>query len=212
MACIPTVAAGITENGLSFSSVDDGKYITYKAFLNKSDIFEVPKNIHMFDFEKDCSIIVTANDDGLLGNSYSSCPSISSGGAFVAFASLSTNFGNYPICSNIWLKSIKDSKLLFIKDHAVSPEISKSGRYIVYEYNADPEKGLPAIYMFDIERGEELFIDYTSLGNKAGWYYPHPHISDDDYTITYTTTKSGKPEIWKYNGGKVSYVTDGFLK
>lgn len=146
-------------------------------------------------------VVSSASDGKTAGNAWSDSPSISDDGVKLAFHSWATNLlPGTQSCANVFLKDIKTNAIQQVKDHALAPAISGNGAFIVYEYNADPEHNLPAIYRYEVATGNEIFIDYTSAGNtKGGWYFPNPLISDDGLTIIYHTTRyTGTPQTYKW--------------
>lgn len=156
----------------------------------------------LFDAVKQLAHMISCTNEGKAGDAFSDSASVADNG-LVVFHTWAGNLVPVPNCANVLIKDVEKGDIRLVKDHALSPAISADGKYIAYEYNADPEHGLPAIYRYDVERGTELFIDYTSLGNtKGGWYFPNPKISGDGLTITYHTTKNGKPEIWQWTQEK----------
>lgn len=194
-------------------------YIAYKeqtvtTATKDLPVEKTPKNdIWLFDALSLVTRLVTCSESGVVGDAYSDSPSITADGKRVVFHSWASNFAAAPSCANVWMKDVTTGKINLIKDHALSPSTSADGRYVCYEYNADPEKGLPAIYRYDTITGEELLIDYTSLGNtKGGWYFSNPQISEDGMTILYHTTKNGMPEVWQWSEGKKPIkIRDGLV-
>ena len=197
-------------NSLTLSKSTDEKFTAYKI-LTGADL--TPDNqVWIYDSTATKAKMLSSVDK-VEGNAYSDSASISDDGTKAVFHSWSSNLAAVPDCANVFFKDVKSEKLEVIKDHALSPAISADGRYIVYEYNPDPEHGLPGIYRYTISTDVELFIGFTSLGNtKGGWYFPHPQISKDGGVITYTTTISGKPEVYQWREGrKPEYLRDGVL-
>lgn len=213
---LPCVAAdtskGMTElptDSVSLVSTDDSKFTVYKDTEKTIEKTQL-KDIWLFDATAKIATLISASDTGVAGDSWSDHPTISLDGKLAAFHSWSTNLVASPFCANVFLKEIDTDRVTMVKDHALSPSMSSDGMYIVYEYNADPENGLPAIYRYEVSTGKEEFIDYTSYGNRVGgWYFPNPKISDKGDVITYHTTKSGKPEVWQWSDGKLLKVNDG---
>ena len=183
-----------------------GDLITYK---------ESPSSFQVYVFDKETSgtILISETSDGKTGNSFSDSASISSNGIIAVFNSWSTNFvSNVKVCSNVYVKTVTTKGIEKIKDHALSPEISGNGEYVVYEHISDVKTDLPAIYRYEVSSGKEEFVDYTSYGNtNGGWYMPNPHINYDGSVITYHTTKRGSVEVWEWNNGKTKYIKNGIV-
>jgi hypothetical protein len=189
--------SSISPDAVKLDETKDSFFIAFKDVIGEE---KTPDNqVWLFDAAVLKAQMISCIGN-LVGNGYSDSASISEDGTKAVFHSWSDNLGVVSPCANVFLKDMKSGGMLVVKDHALSPAISKDGRYIVYEYNADPEKGLPAIYRYDTSTGTEQFIDYTSFGNtKGGWYFPNPLISDDGLTVIYHTTKNGNPETYLWS-------------
>jgi len=210
-----------------FVSIGRGKVTIFMDKLNDGSIIFDEKNggdkytgfrndtyepdLWVFSHKNKVSTLVTAKGNEY-GNGWSDHLSISTSGKKSVFHSWSTNFIETFVSANVFMKDIDSDDIVLIKDHALSPEITPNERYIVYEYNANPDTCFPAIYRYDETTDEEIFIDYTCVGNdKGGWHFPNPSISSNGKVVTYHTTKNGYPEVWQWNDGSLSKVRDGTI-
>jgi Tol biopolymer transport system component len=207
---VGSVTAQVPPDAVLQDASDGG--VIYKPLIGVTEK-QPSDQIYIFEAASQLAKIVSSTDKGVAGNAYSDSASVSNTGEKVVFHSWATNLVvGTPRCANVFLKDTNTGAISMIKPNALSPAISRDGKFITYEYNADPQNGLPAIYRYEIATGKEEFIDYTSLGNwKGGWYMPNPQISSDGTVITYHTTKSGHPEVWEWRDGKVSKVRDGVV-
>lgn len=204
----------IPKDSITVATDTTTEKIVYKEVVSTSPLEEKTPDpqLWLFDVKTQVVKLISCTKSGVAGNDWSDSASVSDNGKAV-FHSWAGNLAPVPSCANVFLKNIGTGDVMVVKDHALAPAISADGRYVVYEHNADPEKGLPAIYRYEVSSGMELFIDYTSVGNtKGGWYFPNPQISADGLTITYHTTKTGKPEVWQWiEGKKPVKIRDGVL-
>lgn len=185
--------------------------VAYKPMVGLAEK-QPSDQLYIFDAAKSLSILISCTDKGVVGNAYSDSASTSRDGVLVTFHSWASNLAPAPSCANVFLKDTVKRSVKVVKDHALAPAMTPDGKYVVYEYNADPQNGLPAIYRYEVATGKEEFIDHTSLGNwKGGWYFPNPQISDDGLTVIYHTTKSGYPEVWEWRNGEITKVRDGVV-
>ena len=204
--------AQVPADAILQDGTDTVTFLAYKPL--EGSIEKTPGDqLYLYDTVKSLTRIISSTPTGTVGNAYSDSASITDAGDKAAFHSWATNLvAGTPRCANVFLKDVKTGSVSMIKPQALAPDMTPDGKYIVYEYNADPENTLPAIYRYNTATKEELFIDYTSLGNrKGGWYFPNPQISSDGEVVTYHTTKSGKVEVWQWQNGMTVKVRDGVL-
>jgi Tol biopolymer transport system component len=203
MAC----ADVLPTNSITLTTTSDAQSVIFRLKINDEN-FDDQLWLHNVLGTTPNKIMTCASDGKTKGNAWSDSPSISDDGVKLAFHSWATNLlPGTQSCANVFLKDTRTNVIQQVRDHALAPVISGNGKFIAYEYNADPAHDLPAIYRYEIATGEELFIDFTSAGNtKGGWYIPNPLISDDGLTIIYHTTRySGMPQTYKWTwGGGIS--------
>jgi hypothetical protein len=190
----------------------EDSYTIYKPVVGTVE--KTPTDqIYLFDAVSTRIKLISCTDRNVAGNAFSDSPASTADGLIITFHSWATNlWPATPLNANVFVKDMARGDVKMIRDHALAPDISSDGRFVVYEYNADPDSTLPAIYRYDTKTGEEVFIDHTSLGNtKGGWYMPNPQISDDGMMITYHTTKRGGVEVWQWLNGETKYIKSGVV-
>jgi Tol biopolymer transport system component len=148
---------------------------------------------------------VSVDSSGNQGNCWSSYPSISSDGRYVAFSSLASNLvagdtnGAYDIFvhdrqTGVTTRVSVDSSGNEGNDISGAPSISSDGRYVAFESYAsnlvaDTDSGLD-IFVHDRQTGMTSRVSVNSSGNKGNGASIYPSMSSDGRYVAFESDAS----------------------
>ena len=177
-----------SSNNPSLSS--DGRYIAFEsAATNFVDIdSSAGNNVFRKDLETGEILLCSLSENGELGNGYSSSPSISADGRYVAFVSGATNLvpGDNNGCTDIFRKDLQTGEIVRcstasdgteITIDSELPSISGDGRYVAFDLYTTGDIGkyeggiwvynMYDVYCKDTVTGELIFCNISQSGEPG---------------------------------------------
>lgn len=151
------------------------------------------------------TVLVSKNENSVVGNNRSGNPDMSFDGRYVVFESMATNLTTDSVTNNrlhIYRKDTITGELVLVSSDAdgleanksgVSPKISNDGRYVVFESEATNLGTIPGIngtsqiYLKDLDDGSIDMISRTAALAPGSADSLRPDISGDGSTIVFET-------------------------
>lgn len=210
-----------TPNGNSFFSSQpisqDGRFI---AFANDADNLvqgdtNLVGDVFVRDLFTGSNILVSLSSGGVIGNNFSSEPSISGNGRYVAFTSTATNFfaGDANKLADVFVRDLQLGTTIPVSvipngtgtanGDSYSPTISTDGRYILFRSLAGNLSGNPGVgtehfFLRDEQTGTNYFL--TSFSGSGFGSNPNSYaITSDGKFVAYTYSAgqfSGTLSLW----------------
>ncbi len=205
-----TIRVSVASNGTQandncFNPVisPDGGYVVFFTGANtlvEGDLNGV-SDVFLHEVQTGETIRVSVASDGTEGNNYSMESSVSQNGDFVVFRSEATNLVDGDTGSNadIFLHHVPSgvtSRISVAPDGAeadggsISPFISSTGRYVVFQSYArnlmcGDTNPAEDIFLHDLQEGETFLVSINSNGERANATSHDSSVSSDGRFITF---------------------------
>ena len=221
----------------------DGRYVAFRSYAsnlvsrdtnNAADIF-------VYDTVANSTRRVSVGTGGTQGNdnsSFSSFPSISADGRYVAFESVASNLvsGDTNITTDIFVYDtvVNSTRLVSVatdgtqgNTHSFNPSISADGRYVAFESVASnlvsgDTNITTDIFVYDTVANSTRLVSVATDGTQGNSSSVNPSISADGRYVTFYSEASNlvsgdtnnRPDIFVYDTvgnstRRVSVATDG---
>jgi len=186
----------------------DGRYVAYQSDAsnlvsgdtnNSSDIF-------VYDTQLNTTRRVSVASNGTQGNNYSSSPSISGDGRYVAYSSSASNLvsGDTNNSSDIFVydRQLNTTRRVSVASNSTqgnssssSPSISGDGRYVAYNsYARNLVSGetnyFVDIFVYDTQLNTTRRVSVASDGTQGNNSSYYPSISGDGRYVAYNSSAS----------------------
>jgi Tol biopolymer transport system component len=172
----------------------DGRFVAFQSYAQLAGVPTGVTDIFVRDVVAGTTTIASVNSSGVQADSFSTSPSISADGRFVAFQSLARNLvagdtsNNFDIfvhdrltkttvCASVNSQEQKGSGVSpnespAFESAATNPVISPNGRYVVFQSSYtnlvdNDTNGVTDIFMRDLQAGTTTRISVDSNGRQA---------------------------------------------
>lgn len=196
--------ASVTPNGSCFlwpgSVSADGRYVAFSSWANNLAPNDTNGCLEVFerDLAVGANILVSVGTNDLAGNNFSSEPSISGNGRYVAFTSAASNLvaGNNNQALEVFVRDLQAGSTTLVSvstnggfgnNNSYLPTISADGRFVLF--CSEARNLAPGTYS-----GDNLFLRDRQTGQTYGlttngynWY---SMTSNGDYVAFVTMTNS----------------------
>ncbi len=203
----------------------DGRYIAFRSLatnLIAGDTNDTD-DIFLHDTQTGDTTRVSVGLGNVQGNSYSSSPSVSSDGRYIAFTSDASNLvaGDSGVYTDIFLHDIQTGNTARVSVDSLgaegggtssSPSISSDGRYIAFNSNAinlvvGDTNITSDIFLHDIQTGNTARVSVDSLGAEGNSLSTSLSISSDGRYIAFSSNATnlvagdtnGVPDIFLHD-------------
>ncbi|NMG06351.1 PD40 domain-containing protein [Brasilonema sp. UFV-L1] len=208
-----SVAEDGTQGGTSsFSSTPsisaDGRFVAFYSFANNLVPGDTNNNSDIFvrDLQTGTTTRVSVADDGTQGNNFSSSPSISADGRFVAFSSNANNLvpGDTNNNSDIFVRDLQTgtTTLVSVADDSIqggtssfssNPSISADGRFVAFTSSANnlvagDTNNNSDIFVRDLQTGTTTRVSVAEDGTQGNRSSSSPSISADGRFVAFESS------------------------
>ena len=211
-------------NGSYYPSISgDGRFVTFASDASNLVTGDTNNQVDIFvhDRQTGTTSLVSVSSGGNQGDRYSSFPSISGNGRFVAFKSTASNLvsGDTNSSDDIFVHDRQtgttnrvsvDSNGNQGNNSSYSPSISDDGRFIAFGSDASnlvsgDSNNLPDIFVHDRETGTTSHVSADSI-SIAGSNFNSPSMSSDGHFVAFGSDASNLVS------GDTNGQTDVFVK
>ncbi|WOH39431.1 thrombospondin type 3 repeat-containing protein [Thalassotalea fonticola] len=207
VALVSKNTAGVTGNGNSHqpSMSDDGRYVAFRSHstnLNAADTDTLP-DIYVYDRQSDTLALISKNTAGVKGNGWSTFPSISGDGRYVAFRSHSTNLdaADTDTWADIYLYDRQDDVMELVSKNAAgvkgngysyTPSVSGDGGYVTFSsrstnLDAADTDTREDIYVYDRQDDVLELVSKSTAGVKGNYDSNKPSISANGRYVAFSS-------------------------
>jgi hypothetical protein len=202
---VSTDSSGTQGNyeSLDPSISDDGRYV---AFVSQSTNLvagdtDTIYDIYVKDLQTGAITLASVNNSGVKSNNYSSEPTISGDGQFVAFRSRATNLdaGDTDTRDDIYVRDLVNNTTTLaststagVKSNSGSYELSISddGQFVAFRsratnLDAGDTDTRDDIYVRDLVNNTTTLASTSTAGVKSNYYAYNPSISGDGQTVAF---------------------------
>lgn len=187
----------------------DGRYILFTSSASNlhSNDTSNDADIYLRDRQLNLTILVSVNNTGQKGNSYSRYASMSDDGRYIAFESSASNLvvPDTNALSDIFLRDLQTNQVTRINlrrdgsqsfSGAYNPVISNDGRYVVFSSEdryLDPNgsNGWDDVFLYDRQTSQMRLVslsEHGRAGNRpSGTFYSIPLVSADGQWVIYAS-------------------------
>ena len=186
----------------------DGRYVTYMS--NASNLVPGDTNnrtdVFVTDLQTGTTTRASVAPDGTQGNRYSSSPSISADGRFVAFYSDATNLvaGDTNNRTDVFVTDTQTGTLTRVSvasdgtqgnGYSFSPAISADGRYVAFESDAttlvvSDTNNAQDVFLTDLQTGTTILVSAKADGTQGFNSSTDATISGDGRYVAYESRAS----------------------
>ncbi len=155
-------------------------------------------HVYLRDLRHGRTTLLDRTSDGKVANDYSSQPSISGNGRFVAFESYATNLGASPIQEQAFLRDVARGKTILVSransgqkanGDAFLAHPSANGRMVAFDAKATnlPEGDVKwaRIYVRDLTGRRTILLSRRNDGGPVDGYFDYPSISADGRWVSF---------------------------
>ena len=183
----------------------DGRYVAFFSSSNNFPSWNGQWQVYRKDISTGAIVLASSTAGGAAGASYSSDPSISSDGRYVAFYSLSNNFPGSNGQTQVYRKDISTGAIVLASSTALGtagasrssdPSISPDGSYVVFESNSNNfpgQNGQDQVYRKDISTGAIDLVSSTAGGTAGASYSHFPSLSSDGRYVAFQSASNNFP-------------------
>jgi Tol biopolymer transport system component len=201
VAAFPSSTAGGSSYQPSLSG--DGRYLVFEsaaANLVPGDVNANP-DIFLKDMQTGALTLVSADSNGVQGNSYSVAPSLSRDGRYVAFSSGASNLisGDTNDREDVFVKDLQTGAIRRVstgssesqsRQGGFEPAISADGRYVAFtSFDGALAPGDTNstwdIFVKDLQTGTVTRVSTDSSGGQGDSYSSRPSISSDGRFVAF---------------------------
>ena len=182
----------------------DGRYVDFDSDASNFDLNDEPAYTDVFERDRVANSLSLASMSTAryAGDGYSSYPSLSDDGLWVAFESNASNLGGTPrAANNIYLRDWVHgtTRLVSLTSGGVAadasstnPAVSASGRYVAFQSEAENLSGtdrpvVDDIFVRDVRSGKTTLVSVSGArvgGNQSSF---HPSISGNGCRIAFVS-------------------------
>lgn len=198
---ISRTATGAPASGLVYgqSVSSDGRrvvFISRDADLPGGD--GSTDHVYLRDLRRARTTLLDRTSGGKVANGYSTQPSISGNGRFVAFESVAKNLGASPLREQVFLRDLTRGKTTLVSRNSAGRKAngnaflghpSASGRSVAFSATAtnlrQGDAKWPRIYVRDLTRGRTLLVSRRNDGAPVDGYFDYPSISADGSWVSF---------------------------
>jgi Tol biopolymer transport system component len=224
---VSTGSAGLGNEVSFFPSISaDGKYVAFESFASNLVAGDIngADDIFVRDLESGTTVLVSTGSGGQ-GNSYSSDPSISADGRYVAFDSLADNLvaGDTNGNQDVFVRDlVSGTTVLFSTgstgqgdSHSFAPSISADGRYVAftsYATNlvAGDTNSDSGTFVRDLVSGTTVLVG-TGIPGQVYNPFSYPSISADGSFVSFTSLATNLVAGDTNGFADIFRATTGFL-
>jgi Tol biopolymer transport system component len=208
----------------------DGRWIAFESSASNLVAGDTNQNVDVFlrDSQGTSNILISVNADGVnSGNGYSSNPSLSADGRYVAFESTANNLVSLPTNTvtmwNVYVRDVLAGTTLLVSANAEgtstgnsssrNPVISADGRYIAFESTAtnliaNTTNAFSKIFRYDLQSKTLLQVSgHEDSDLTIRWNVGNPVISSDGRWIAYEA--SYNVFLWDAQTGVATLISVG---
>ncbi|MEA2025094.1 MAG: calcium-binding protein, partial [Chloroflexota bacterium] len=199
-------SAGGRANDMSFNPEisADGRYVVFES--NATNLTgkgtKGAQQIYLRDRKLRKTFLISQNNVGKAGNSYSGQPQVSANGRFVAFMSWATNLTSKDtnLFDQIYLRDRKLKRTFLISQHkgkaanneTYDPRMSADGRFVVFasiasNLAAADTNGKRDIYLRDRAKGKTKRVSLNWKGRQLWGSSGSPDLSDNGRRIVFAS-------------------------
>ncbi|VAW32045.1 hypothetical protein MNBD_CHLOROFLEXI01-2680 [hydrothermal vent metagenome] len=198
------VEANAPSGNFSFLSVSaNGRFIAFDSFADNLVPDDTNNVIDVFVYDRQTKEIerISKSNNGVEANGESIHPSLSADGRYIAFQSVATNLVNFDTeaLSNIFIYDREKGLIQLVELYAGSlqedvfngnPDISSSGRWVVFTSNAnDPmfedSNYVSDIFLYDSQTEESLILSVSDQGEASNGLSIAPVLSANECTVVF---------------------------
>lgn len=204
--------SSVEELGNSHSYVPsisaDGRYVAFSSWA--SNLSEIDNNstqdVFLRDLQTGATTLISLSSFGIQGSDKSENPSISSGGDYVVFDSLSGNLslGDENNVRDVFMRNVQSGVTTIISSSSTgiqgnggsgSADVSSDGRYVVFESSADnlvigDNNNSSDIFLKDTITGDIVLLSKSSSGEVGNASSQRPSISSDGRYLVFESAAS----------------------
>ncbi len=211
VSLVSQATGGTQSNGPSFdpSISRTGRYVAFISFGTNLVSGDTNGTVDVFvrDLKIGTTTLVSSDSAGVLGNSFSLGPYISSNGKFVAFWSAATNLvtGDTNVAPDTFVKRLSTGATTRVSvtsngaqadSGSADPSITRDGRFVVFESDATnlvagDTNGTDDVFLHDAHTGKTTRISVSSSEAQAtGGESEDPVIAANGRFVVYTSAAS----------------------
>ena len=189
-----TYRASVTSSGQSgsetygYSISADGRYVAFdNSFAMVPNDTNSTWDIFVHDMLTGENVLASVSSDGVQGNQYSSTPSISADGHYVAFISAATNLveGAVFTHSGLFVHDMIGGETILIGEFPERPVMSADGRFVAYlSYLGTNYR---RAYVWDRLTGQTVHVGVGSNGEEANDFINNIAISPEGRFVVFDT-------------------------
>ncbi|MEW6996885.1 thrombospondin type 3 repeat-containing protein [Colwelliaceae bacterium BS250] len=197
--------AGVKGNGKSIypTMSDDGRFVAFHSESTNLDVADTDTlpDIYVYDRQSDTVELVSKSTAGVKGNGWSSYPSLSGDGRYVAFRSHSTNLdaADTDTAGHIYLYDRQDEVIELVSKNKAGVKgnrgsttsfISGDGRYVTFSssstnLDAADTDTREDIYVYDRQDDVLELVSKSTAGVKGNYDSRKPSISADGRYVAF---------------------------
>ena len=224
---VSVASNGSQGNSLSFnpSISGDGRYVSFASYATNlvPDDTNASSDIFLHDTQTGQTTRVSVSSAGSQGDSFSSNPSISIDGRYVAFASYATNLvsGDTNGSPDIFLRDTQTGQTTRVSVSSAGiqgnnlsyfPSLSSDGRFVAYESKSSnlvsgDTNGVNDVFLHDAQTGQTVRVSIASDGSQAWNESEDPSISGNGRIVAFASS-SNLLVVGDTNRGSDIYLHD----
>ena len=199
---------GTEANAESFlpSISDDGRYIAFQSDADNLDNNDTngTRDVFVHDSHLGSTALISVGLDGYSGNGYSSRPSISADGRYVAFASGASNLvsGDNNDQSDVFVYDQVEKEVSIVSiamdgkpgnGHSGAPDISSGGLFVAYQSFAtnlvsENVNGIRQVYLYDKAKKVTTLVSINDFGLPGNNESFIPYVSTLGLCVAYSSS------------------------
>jgi len=212
------------------SMSDDGRYVAFRSYASNLVLGDANGRTDIFVYDRQTDTIerVSLASDGTEGNGWSSRPSISGDGRYVAFHSDASNLVTPDTngCDDVFVYDRDSDTIERVSvasdgsdgsDDSVFPSISADGRYVAFSsiaYNLVPQgdtNGKSDVFVFEFQTKTLQCVSLSSHGLQGDDASRYPSVSAGGRYVAFSSLASNLVPVLEANGDSLyaSISADG---